>query len=560
MNRAAALPLHGFALVTCGLACGCLGAVPTLAVRHVVVYRNGVAFFEREGHVKGTRAGFRTRPTGVSDVLATLAVSDEGPDRGVPAVRSVALEDRDAAGAETVVLALDGKPHDLDVGYIAESPIWKPSYRLILHAGRDAHLQIWAVVENTSGEDWKEVGLSLVTGAPVAYESDLDARVVPQRPMVNGSVPQPMGVPDSVSSYGYRAAQNQSMQVSASYTSGATVSHVARSPYALSRPIVQSADGPRVTTGVSMRGSSTRYDLALPVSIADQSASMVMVEDRALPATQVLLYEPDDAVVDSATHPFRAIRFENRTEGALESGPVALFDGASFLGQAVVGGLPAGGSGTVPYALERDVTTTREARAGETSGPLAVTPSGPTMRRERETRTVYHLESELDRPASVVLRHERAAGTRLVSPPAGTEEGGLRGAALVPVTLAARGTADVVLVESAPVTTAIDWLAPAADSAVKAFLADPNQAPEVVKKLGAAWSLRAELLKVDEERSALRLASYDLAREGQGRKHPDVDAKVADNARRMEAAEARYDSLKQRFQRALAETRLPAPP
>ena len=37
---------------------------------------------------------------------------------------------------KTVVLRLDGKAHDLQVGYVAETPVWRPSYRLVVETGR----------------------------------------------------------------------------------------------------------------------------------------------------------------------------------------------------------------------------------------------------------------------------------------------------------------------------------------------------------------------------------------------------------------------------------------
>src|SRR5262249_16904216 len=45
------------------------------------------------------------------------------------------------------------------VGYVVENPIWKTSYRLVLSKEKSdkPFLQGWAVVENPTDEDWKEV-------------------------------------------------------------------------------------------------------------------------------------------------------------------------------------------------------------------------------------------------------------------------------------------------------------------------------------------------------------------------------------------------------------------
>jgi hypothetical protein len=58
----------------------------------------------------------------------------------------------------------------LFVSYISEVPIWKTTYRLVIGA-KDTKplLQGWAIVDNTIGEDWNGVELSLVAGAPQSF-------------------------------------------------------------------------------------------------------------------------------------------------------------------------------------------------------------------------------------------------------------------------------------------------------------------------------------------------------------------------------------------------------
>ena len=145
---------------------GCTTAMP---VREVVIYRNGVAYFERGGYVSQSQVRFRMKEQGVSDFLATLAVSEQAGTVPTSApVHAVDVEDHggDAASLETVVLTLDGHPHNLRVGYIGQSPIWKPSYRLILHSNGAASLQVWGIVQNLSGEDWKAIGSRSSQAAP----------------------------------------------------------------------------------------------------------------------------------------------------------------------------------------------------------------------------------------------------------------------------------------------------------------------------------------------------------------------------------------------------------
>src|SRR3954453_20576010 len=79
-------PLFVLALVA---GCGRQPAVSAdgLPLRRVVIYRNGVAYFERSGHVEESEVHFKVKDTEVGDFLATLAVSETGGS----SVRSVAF-------------------------------------------------------------------------------------------------------------------------------------------------------------------------------------------------------------------------------------------------------------------------------------------------------------------------------------------------------------------------------------------------------------------------------------------------------------------------------------
>jgi len=69
------------------------------------------------------------------------------------------------------------------VSYISEVPIWKTTYRLVLDKSKSL-LQGWAIVDNTVGEDWKNVQLSLVAGAPQSFIQKLSQPYFARRPEV----------------------------------------------------------------------------------------------------------------------------------------------------------------------------------------------------------------------------------------------------------------------------------------------------------------------------------------------------------------------------------------
>jgi len=75
------------------------------------------------------------------------------------------------------------------VSYISEVPVWKTTYRIVLPGatspeGTKPLLQGWAVVDNTVGEDWNDVELSLAAGAPQSFIQQLSQPYYLQRPSV----------------------------------------------------------------------------------------------------------------------------------------------------------------------------------------------------------------------------------------------------------------------------------------------------------------------------------------------------------------------------------------
>ena len=75
---------------------------------------------------------------------------------------------------------------NLYVSYISEVPIWKTTYRIVLPAKPEKKplLQGWAIVDNTVGEDWDSVELSLVAGAPHSFIQQLSEPFYGRRPVV----------------------------------------------------------------------------------------------------------------------------------------------------------------------------------------------------------------------------------------------------------------------------------------------------------------------------------------------------------------------------------------
>jgi hypothetical protein len=174
MFRAPTIAASLFALL---LASGCastrvVAPIETeAALGRVVVYRNGVAYFERHARVRGNELKLEVPGQRLDDFLKSLTVVDTKTGKLVP-ISFPTLDDQ--AEEVTIALALPkDRVHDLKITYVTESPSWKPSYRLELRGKKPARLEAWAVVHNVSGEDWKNVAIGVGSTSALSFRYDL---------------------------------------------------------------------------------------------------------------------------------------------------------------------------------------------------------------------------------------------------------------------------------------------------------------------------------------------------------------------------------------------------
>ena len=99
------------------------------------------------------------------------------------------------ADLRRMVVSTEGTgQRSLFVSYISEVPVWKATYRVVLGAkpGQKPLLQGWAIVDNTVGQDWNNIQLSLVAGAPQSFIQNLSQPYYSRRPTV--ALPQEMNL------------------------------------------------------------------------------------------------------------------------------------------------------------------------------------------------------------------------------------------------------------------------------------------------------------------------------------------------------------------------------
>ncbi|MDQ3264676.1 MAG: hypothetical protein M3Y59_13580, partial [Myxococcota bacterium] len=336
----------------------------------------------------------------------------------------------------------------------------------------------------------------------------------------------------------------------------------------------------------TVEAGATRYDLPHPVTIPNDSATMVLLMAQPVKGEAVFMFAPESGVPDSSRHPFRVARFTNTTRGLLERGPIAVYEARSFLGQGVMESLSAGGEATVPFALERGIAVEVERKVSTEDARLAHIEHGQLqLERDQVIRTRYQLRNGGQDEVKVVLRHPRTQGMRLHQPPPNTEDQLGKGVALVPTTVAPYGKGDLQVDERRGYPISADWFSPEADQAVRAYLADPRADPKLVSRLRPAWALRDQLIKAMQDRGKLqgeqgilqnaseqtrenlrsisrnRTGVDDLRRQLSERL-AELDAKLAVTQRRLVELELQINEQSVRFTELLREVVLsqPLPP
>src|SRR5580692_6594167 len=264
------------ALVGCGRP-----AVPTVhadaatSLGRVVVYRNGVAYFERTAHVPGDTLTLSVPADRVDDFLKSLDVVDART--GEKATVAYPTDPQPSAGGMVDMrIELTGRrPHDVRLSYVTESPAWKPSYRVVLGDHEKVDLAGWAVVDNTSGEDWRNVRLGVGASSALSFHFDLHSLRPVERETLEAEGLFAQAPPQGFA-FGARGA----------------------SPAAVAAPLAKQAPSPPPNQAPGQDGSTdpigtshSESDGAMTVAKAD--SAMVPVLHSAAEGEVVYLYDPE---------------------------------------------------------------------------------------------------------------------------------------------------------------------------------------------------------------------------------------------------------------------------
>jgi hypothetical protein len=326
------------------------------------------------------------------------------------------------------------------VGYIEQTPIWKTSYRLVLEDEDKAFLQGWAIVQNTTETDWQDVNLSLVSGRPISFVMDLYSPLY---------VPRPEVVPELYASLRpqvyeqalerRRSEDEVEMQFGAAPAESAPAAEPAgraKSPSArdartaasglqrgealgrrLDRAFMSDAHALAESVQAAAQGADVgelfQYDIENAVTLARQQSAMLPIVNQSIEGRKVSIY---NAAVH-AKHPLDGFELKNTSDLHLMQGPVTVFDGGVYAGDARIPQLPPGSEQLLSYALDLDIEVAPTGDARPQHLVSARIDNGVLFATYKQSRNQsYTVKNSGDEAKTVLVEHPMQQQWKLLSP------------------------------------------------------------------------------------------------------------------------------------------------
>jgi Domain of unknown function (DUF4139) len=380
--------------------------------------------------------------TGLQQFILEDAESVSFVDADLQAKVSQALRDialHRAKDRRQIKLASQGTgTRQVRVGYVVGAPLWKASYRMTLPAGAEAekaHLQGWAVLENMSGQDWRGVELTLLSGNPVTFRQSIYEAYYVDRPEVPVEVAGRIlpRLDTGVMQREKAKADLDEIRAPASAPAGAM-----RPAEALRRKdstlegdfklagkpgfggargvhpddLARAANSAEAAEGMTQ----VSFRLPTPVTIGSGQSAIVPLLDKNVPIVRLALYQPET----STAHPLASVRLKNDTTNGLPPGVLTLYEdaaaGVGYVGDARLSGVPAGEERLVSYAVDEKTKIAREEQSTSALTRASVAQGVLHLTRVIRRTTTYNVSPPASEPRRVLLEHRKFENWKLLEP------------------------------------------------------------------------------------------------------------------------------------------------
>lgn len=386
-----------------------------------------------------TENGLRSLPLeGISSISLNNKQLDEELQKAL-----VILALGHSTDKKTVSLSFQGMgERPVRIGYIQETPLWKTSYRLVLNNDKKPQLQGWAIVENATEFDWGNVDLTLISGRPVSFRMDLYQPLYVQRPTVvpelyASLMPQLYDQDLIAKQKAFEGlARNESKKADGLYRDRKELAAKGR-PGRAAQQLGQGAIGdyaaprtPGVNTAMESEemdmlqsvksladagevGELFQYKIETPVKLDRQRSAMLPIVNGEIEAKKVSIYNPNV----QQKHPMNGLQFVNSTDLHLMQGPITVFDGGTYAGDARIRDMEPNGKRLLSYALDLSTEVASESKSSPdelvsvkiNKGTLA------TIRKYSRT-TTYTVKNSGSNDKHVLIEYAKDPNWKLVAP------------------------------------------------------------------------------------------------------------------------------------------------
>ncbi|MGV3606294.1 MAG: hypothetical protein ACO1RA_07785 [Planctomycetaceae bacterium] len=407
----------------------------------------------------------------------------------------------------------------VSVGYIQESPVWKTSYRLVLQDDKPAMLQGWAIVENTTAQDWKNVELSLVSGRPISFQMDLYqpmfitrpfARLMQHAQLTARTYSQDMSAKEE----GYLSAMDSVEEESLASGMGGGMGGMGggggilmgrmagESKTALLAAYGGKASGYDLSQGVkavsdaSEVGEFFRYAIKEPVTLPRSESAMLPIVNHEVKVEKVAIF---NASVHQQ-HPLSGLKLTNTTDLHWLQGPITLFDGGEYAGDAQIADIPPKESRLISYALDLE-TEVKSTVADPTRELLSMTiqKGGMQLTHRISRKTTFTIKNSGNKAKQMLVEIPLSEPWKVASPkPAEVARDVNRFAIEAP----AGKTVNLVIEEQMPEVQEV-LIANLDLPAIEVYLKEPSASPEVQKYLKDLLAKRTNLANIQQRRQKL---------------------------------------------------------
>lgn len=279
-----------------------------------------------------------------------VRLADAALQKQLGAYLQTLLQSRSNDRRVVTIASTQAKQRDISVGYVVPMPVWKSSYRLMFQGAGQALLEGWAIVDNTTGEDWNEVSLSMVSGRPVSFISPLYEPRYLARPTVQ------LAEDRAVAPQVFAGAMGRVASAAPAPASARALARPAAPAAAFSEAVAERARADKSSVEpvaeAGELGDLFEYRIAGPVTIAKNESAMLPFVQQRIAARKLSVYS-NLALSDlTAAHPMNAAELTNSTGKTLDGGPITIYEGGAYGGEALIDTLKAGDKRLIGYGVD----------------------------------------------------------------------------------------------------------------------------------------------------------------------------------------------------------------